>query len=144
MSSAVEEYYTDVLRSLAKTKGARCPGEEICTTDRIKGEIARRSGETLETFCNKERCVFFPTKPGTVPASLISAINTIEDLQDDTNIGIVPSLELSAWEIAAFKAATRARKIVENEELSKDPSSSNQHPGDTAVPGQGDKSGITW
>lgn len=144
MSSAIEEYYTDVLRSLTKSKGARCPGEIICTTDLIKGEIARRSGETLETFCNKERCVLFPTKPGNTPASLVSAVNTVEDLQDDVNIGIVPSLELSAWEIAAFKAATRARKIVENEELSKDQSSSSQHPGDTAVPGQGDKSGINW
>lgn len=144
MTRAVEEYYTDTLRTLTATKGARCPGEEVCTTDTVKGVIARLSGETLETYCNKVRCIFFPTKPGNTPASLISAINTIEDLQDDTNIGIVPSLDLSAWEIAAFKAATRARKIVENEELTKDHSSSSQQPGKTAVPGLGDQAGIKW
>lgn len=142
MRSAIEEYYLDVLRCLIKSKGAKCPGEEICTTDPLKGEIAKRAGETLESYCNKERCLLFPTK--STPVSLISAINTIEDALDDSLIGLAPTGDETAWEIAAIKAATRARKTVEAEQYPKDPGSSKQDPADAAAGGRGDQSGIAW
>lgn len=114
-----------------------CPGEEVCTTSKLRGVIAKRKGATLENFCHgvqtapdrekgKRRgprdliipgCERFPTKPENTPPFLVGAIDTAEDLRRWHKWGKLPDPSvMTAWEAECFDVAYDCEQQVISEE----------------------------
>ncbi len=65
---AFEDFLLERTRKISalKTK-EKCPGEDVCTTDRMLGHCASL-GRTLEQECRPDRCTLFYTKKGSTPS----------------------------------------------------------------------------
>lgn len=142
-------FYESRLRALRKLDGKTCPGQGRCTTDRTNGEIAgvhgRVQGRTLENYCHdkeatkenglKHGCPLYNTKPENVPPSLIGAIEAAEELRELKELGLLPSInELTAWEVACFKAAEHASRKIEAEAIKEMNSNSSGNSSDRQTP----------
>jgi hypothetical protein len=111
-------------------KGHSCPGENVCSTDKFRGEIAgihgKSQGRTFENYCHKEiptkenglkpGCPLFDTKPENTPPSLLGAIEAAETLRRyKTRGSLQPITELSAWEWCCFDTAEEVSDMLESE-----------------------------
>lgn len=120
------------MRAYKKNNGRSCPGEKVCTTDKIVGEIAGTYGtsqnRTLENYCHcelptkenglKQGCPFYDTKPENVPVGLTGAIQTAELHRKYKVRGCLPTIdEMTAWEFCCFDTAEEASDVVQNEAL---------------------------
>ena len=50
--AALQPFYLARFKAIRELKGAKCPGEEICTTNKAHGKIASAQGRTLQNFCH--------------------------------------------------------------------------------------------
>src|SRR5204863_6252567 len=88
--SAFETYQEERLRALYKLKAKeRCPGEKVCTTDVINGQIARGNGRTLENFCNAEKCHLFFTKAGSIEPRFLALVDAASRLREKQLRGFI-------------------------------------------------------
>jgi hypothetical protein len=123
------------LKAYRKNNGKSCPGEKVCTSDALIGQIAglhgKTEGRTLQNFCHKELptkennlkqgCPFYDTKPENVPESLLGAIETAELLRKYKTRGCLPPIEdLTAWEFCCYDVAEDASDAVQNEAANAD------------------------
>ncbi len=71
-------------------------------------------GRTVEQVC--AGCSLFVTKPENTPRELTKAVAAAEELRELHDLGFRLELsELTAFEMAAYRAATAARRRVEDE-----------------------------
>ncbi len=91
--------------------GKQCPGEVKCSQN---GPLSRTRNRTLEEVCSS--CSLFETKPENTPRELVRAVEAAEDLREMHDLGFRFAFsELTAWEVAAYRAATQARRRFEDE-----------------------------
>lgn len=102
----------------------RCPGEIICTADPVNGVISRMAGETLETYCKPARCPLYYTKAGTTPLEYNGCFEAAMTMREARLGELYEEMRhyeqtFPFWAIAAYKAAERAFRTVENEYAAK-------------------------
>lgn len=105
---------------MQKAGKERCPGEETCTTDRLRGVIARAPGRTLQNYCHDKPggCPLFATKPQPVPLHLSAAIETAEEMRRDKELNLLPPLtEMPVRSYVCYRAADEAARRVQDEAI---------------------------
>jgi hypothetical protein len=88
--------------------------------DPISGVISQMEGETLETYCNSDRCKFYHTKPGTIPDEYMALLDGAITLRQERLAGNSPrKTKIKFWKYRAYILAEYARALVTAENREK-------------------------
>lgn len=126
-------------RALYKLKATeKCPGEKVCTSDRINGPCARM-GRSLDEFCRpvESGCKLYWTKDGVIPLEYRGMMQAVSILRAKEKAGLEKHEHLFPyWAIRTYLLANQIFMQIEMEQTESD---DDQPAGNAfAITGKGD------